>query len=67
MGTYQELGRSPVTRWSTPWRPPSPNGGQVNYTENPPADIPLPTTPVNTRIRARIHNHDTSTTVRSDR
>ena len=67
MGKYEELGCSPVTPRSTPWRRPSPNGGQLNYTEHPSADIPLPTTPVTTPIRARIHNDETSTTVRSDR
>jgi len=66
MGKYEELGCSPATLRSTPRRPPSLNGGQVKYTEHPPADSPFPTTLVTTRIGARIHNEETSTTVKSD-
>jgi hypothetical protein len=66
MDEYEELLRSLVTERFTRLKPLPPNGGQVEDTEHPLADMPLPTTSVTALSRARSHNDETSTTGRSD-
>jgi hypothetical protein len=67
MDEYEELLRSLVTERFSRWRPPPPNGVQMEHTEHPSADMDSPRTSVTARLGDRIHNHETSTTVRSDR
>jgi hypothetical protein len=66
MDEYEEQLRSLVTERFTHLRPLPPNGGQVEDTEHPLADMPSPTTSVTARSRPPSHNDETSTTVRSD-
>ena len=67
MSEHEELVRSLVTERFTRWRPPSPNGVQVEPTEHPSAGLDPTRRSVTARISARIHHDETSSTKRSDR
>ena len=67
MNEHEELVRSLVTERFTRWIPPTPISNHSEFTEHPPAHMDIPRTSTTTRVRARIHNNETSPTTRSDR
>jgi len=67
MNEYEELVRSLVTERFTRWIPATPISDQREFTEHPLAHMDTPRTSTTTRVRARIHNNETTTTTRSDR
>jgi hypothetical protein len=67
MNEYEDLVRSLMAERFTRWRPPTPISDQREFTEHPQAHMHIPKTSATARVRARIHNDETSTTTRSDR